>query len=219
MLIDGIYYPIFCAKTGELVLDQDEIEVTSINSGAFREYIPGLNSGTFTATGITELDNTAGHISVTYLMQQAIRRVIQSLKTQLTDDDGNVLLITYNAFVTNTTLSKQTGSYSQSAVTMRLTGGMTFSTIIPPPVIITCEVQTPLYLTLAEGDLTVSDALLLNPQAQILALAREGLQYSEVVSSPGGREFTYDNTTGVITFSVPGNPGGEGIDILYQILL
>lgn len=217
MVIASVRYPIFCAKSGELVLDQDEIEVTHINSGSFKDFLPGLNSGTFTATGITSLDNTSGQVSIGYLMQQAIRRQVHQLETMMTDDNGNVLIFGYNAFITNTTLSKQTGTYSQSSASFRITGGMTFSSVIPPPVVVTCEVQTPLYLTLADGDTTVSDPLLIGANVEILLLAREGTEYTEVVSSPGNRQFSFDNTTGVITFQSAGNPGGEGIDILYQL--
>lgn len=217
ILIDGVYYPIFCAKTGELVMDQDEIEVTYINSGIFKDFIPGLNSGSFTATGITSLDNTGGQLSITYIMQEAIRRVIHTLRTTMVDDDGGTLQINYQGFVTNTTLSKQTGAYSQSSVTFRITGGITFSETITPPAEQICEIQETLNLTLAEDALTVGDALLINADAMILAAFREGTEYYQVASSPGNRQFTYDNTTGLLTFQSPGNPGGEGVEVVWQI--
>lgn len=217
MLVDGVYYPIFCAKSGELVLEQDEIEVTYINSGSFRDFIPGLNGGTFTATGITSLDNSESKISITYLMQQAIRRVIWPLRTLLTDDDGGTLQITYNAFVTNTTLSKQTGSYSQSSVVFRITGAIEFSSVITPPVAPICQVQDTLNLTLAEDATTIVSATLIDPNTVILAVFREGTEYYQVPSSPGNRQYSIDITTGTITFQSPGNPGGEGVEVVWQI--
>jgi len=41
MDVGGTFYPIFCSKTAEFTVNQDEIETTSVNSGSSREYVQG----------------------------------------------------------------------------------------------------------------------------------------------------------------------------------
>ena len=58
-----------------LSVSQDEIEVTSINSGSSREYLPGTANGMLTVGGLSPIDNTEGKISIFYLLQQGIRQI------------------------------------------------------------------------------------------------------------------------------------------------
>lgn len=218
LVIDTVAYPIFCAKTWELSYDQDELEVTNINSGASREYIPAMNAATFGATGITQLDNSAGQVSINYLLQQAIRRQIHLLRIVQTDDDGGVLQIEFNAFVTNTTLSKSTGSYSQSSLSMRITGALTFSDVITPPSEPICEMQDPLALTLLEGETIVSDPLLIGDNVVTLMVFREGLEYKPVTGSPVNRTYRHDKDTGEIIFDATDPaPLDQGVEVVYKL--
>lgn len=215
--VAGTYYAIFCAKTAEIVTNQDEIEVTNINSGANREYIPGMSDHTLSCSGITTLDNSGGQISLNYLNQQAQRRAIQELRVSMTDDDAGTLQISFNGFLTSATLSKQTGAYSQSSVTFRITGPLTYSETITPPTPGDCEVLERLELVLAEGDTSVQDAALVD--VVVLMVAREGMSLTPVTGTPGNRNYRHDPDTGEVFLDVsnPGVPGGEAIDILYKI--
>lgn len=223
MKIDDTFYPIFCAKSCEWPLDQDEIEITSVPSGSNREYVPGMSNSTITATGITELNNDEGRISINYLMQQAIRRTIHELRVLQTDQEGNQLAATFRGFVINTTLSKEPATYSQSSVTFRITGAITFSEIIPSPGDPICEVQIPLYIVGTEGGTQVQSSFLRTETGitkTILEVQREGLGFDETTGTPGNRQFVYsaDGTFGYITFSTgnPFNPGNEVVYILYK---
>lgn len=217
MFITDDYYPVFCAKSASLDIPQEELEVTHVNSGSWRQYIQSMNSGTLNVSGITTLDNSNGRVSITYLMQQSIRRQSFSLRVMLTDDDGNVLLITFPGFITNTSLSKDIGSYSGSNVTFRINGIPEFSEIIPPPEPPVCEVEDTLYLTLEEGEHIVqSDSL--QGDYTVLWVTREGLGHDQALGSAGNRQFLYHPIVGNIEFSplVPGNPGGEAIAVGYK---
>lgn len=75
--------------------------------------------------------------------------------------------------------------------------------------------QETLSLSFTSG-LTVTSALLDNDNAVITSLSREGITYSRVSSNPGNREFTYDNTTGIVAFAVASN-GSETVDIQWGI--
>ena len=206
------YYPIFCAKNAEFNLNQDEIEITSRNSGSSREYIPGMMNATLSMTGVTTLDNTNGRISVLYLMQQSVRRSLQQLIITLTDDDGNDIVMSFNAIITATGFTRDVASYSQCSVNFRVTGDITFDSIIVPP---TPEVVYSIYLSASTGAYSVSDILLIG--ADVLQVARTGITHNEVSGTPIGRQFSYDSATGAILFdsSIPFNDG-EDIYVEYK---
>jgi hypothetical protein len=222
MQVDGEFYDIFCGKTAELPLEQDEIEVTHINSGISREYVPGMSSSTLSVTGVTVSDNEEQRISLLYLAQAAQRRAINTYRVELTDENGDQKSITFSAFVRTATLSKDVASWSQSTVVFRISGDWTFSDVIPPPSEPTCEVQPTLYKTLAEGETSVSDALLIPGVGEtitIIGVSRSSYVHYETTGTPGNLEFAYDDSTGTISFDPlnPGNPGGEPVSIEYKI--
>lgn len=218
MQVDGDWFPIFCAKSSVYDYPQESIEVTHVNSGASREYVPGMNSGTLNCTGITSLNNDGSRISINYLLQQAIRRMVWPLRIVQTDDDGNIFVTFLSGFVINTNISREVAAYSQSSVTFQITGIPTFSEIIPSPVEPVCEIADPLYLILAEGEMSIQDDLLIGTGYTILWVTREGLGYDQVGGSPGNRQFRYNQGTGVIDFQDAGNPGGESISIGYKLI-
>lgn len=215
MLSGGDYYPIFCGKTMVLSQSQELVEVTSINSVSDREYQAGMTNTTLEITGVTVLNNTDGRVSIAYLMQQAIRRVAQSYRIRLTDDDLGTLQITFSALVTNNTLSRSPGTYSQSATSMTVTGGITFSDIIPPPA--GKIVQDPLYIDFPAGDTEVSDPFLEASGVEILEVQREGLGQDETTGTPGNRQFKFVAVDGKIQFSTDNPSNGETVYVLYQV--
>lgn len=220
--IDTTYYPIFCAKTSELSTDQEEIETTSVNSGRAREYIPGMSSSTLACTGITTLDNSAGQISPFYLNQAGNRQNIWEIRAVATDDDGDILVLMFDAFITNVTVSKQVGSYSQSSASFRISGEVVYSNVIPTPTDPVCDIADPLYKDLADGGTSVTDALLAATGVEILGVWRSGSSLSPVVGSPVGLQYAFTAGTGTISFDPanPGNPASpelEPIHILYKV--
>lgn len=225
MLVEGVWYPIFCGKSAELTLNQDELEVTHVNSGISREYVPGMSNATLSVAGVTILDNTESRISNLYLMQNAIRRSINSYRVLYTDQDGDQITATFSAFWTSGSITRDVTSFSQSNVTMRITGDITFSTPITPPVPPSCEVEDPIITTLAEGANTVVSALLIPGVGEtitILHVTRSGMTHYETSGTPGSLEFAYDDTTGTISFDPanPGNPAApdlEPVSIEYKI--
>lgn len=216
MYVAPDYYPIFCAKSGELVTEQDEIEVTSTASGSSKEFLPGMFSGMLTCSGVTVINNTDNKISVTYLMQQSVRRVVQTFRITMTDDEGTVLRAGFQGVILGNSLQRETTGYSQSSTRIRVSGDIEFSEIILPP---TPENEYALYLTVVAGQNAVSHADL--DGATILQVQREGVGHTEVSGTPaaGGREFKYTDGvgTGTITFDA-GQPfvTGEIIYVLYR---
>jgi hypothetical protein len=225
MLVDGNYYPIFCGKTASLDLTQDKIEVTHVNSGAHRNFVPGMTDSTFSVQGVTLINNDEQKISVIYLNQLAIRRNINTYKILLTDQDNNQYAISLSAFVLNTSLSRDVNSWSQSSVTFQITEDWTFGSDIPPPLSSVCEEQDPIFGTLADGSAVFTSALLIQGVGQtitILHVARSGTTYYQTSGTPGNLEYKYNSSAGTITFQNVGNPADpnlEPIAINYKKLV
>lgn len=225
ILILGVYYPIFCGKTADLTTNQDEIEVTHVNSGADREYVPGMSNHLLNVAGVTVLDNTEGKISWEYLAQMAQRRTINTYRILLTDQDGDQRAITFDAFWTTGVLSRNVTEWSQSSVTMRITGSLTYESPVSPPTPPACEIEDPIYTTLAEAATSVSSALLIPGVGEtitILHVTRSGITLYETTGTPGNLEFQYVSGTGTINFDPanPGNPAApdlEPVSIEYKI--
>lgn len=220
MTIESVDYPLFCAKTADLSQFQDELEVTSIASALDREYIPGLRNSVLNCAGVTTSSNAGGRVSILYLMQPGVIGTIFPMKMQFTDKDANVVTISFNAFITSANVNRALGgSFSQSSVTMRITGGLVYGDPINPPGIPVCEIQDPLYLDMAEGATSVSDVLLEATGVEILEVQREGTGHDETTGTPGNRQFKFTAGTGTIGFDVtnPAPPGGQVIYVLYKI--
>lgn len=217
MDVSGSFYPIFCCKSWEFVQNQEVIEVTTVNSPLSREYEPGMTTGTLNVSGVTIRNNTGGRISITYLIQESIRRAVQSMRIKLTDDDGGISYISFNAIITSNTLSRQFGSYSQSVTGFVITGVPVLSDIIPAPEACS-ETQEPLYIDCVAGESSVHDDLLEEAGVVILTVARTGVVYSEVPGTPGDFQFRFGGVgDGTINFSIA-NPftAGEVIYVLYR---
>lgn len=225
--VSGTFYPVFCCKSFEYAQVQEVVEVTSINSAFSREYVPGMTTATLNVTGITVIDNSGGQISIFYLMQESVRRAIQSMRISLTSDDGGTLQILFNAIITSNTLSRERASMSQSVSGFIVTGVPTLSVVVPPSGSlpsggsssggVNLEIQLPLYIDVVAGQTSVHDALLEVAGVVILEVDRSGVQHDETTGTPGNRQFTFGGVgVGTINFD-PTNPfnSGEVIYILY----
>lgn len=209
MKIGVVYYPYFCAKTAEIVLEQDLVEVTSVNSGSDREYEPGMSSQDLVCTGIHILDNTGSKISANYLRTN-IRRNTQTLRITQTDDDGNIYIDDFLAVIKRVSISRETAGYAQSSVELKIKGAVTSTTVVPP----NPEGIGVIYKSTTPGANTVSDAILSGKT--ILEVDREGIEQDDVSpGTPVGRQFSFAGTTITFDAAIPFNPG-ETIYILYQ---
>lgn len=219
MLVDAVYYPLFCAKTATLTQTQEVIEVTSVDSGNDREYEPGMSTMTLDISGLTVLDNTENRIAILYLMQISQRRSRQTMKITLTDNDGDAIDVGFFAIITSNSFDKSLGgAFSQSNTSMLVTGAITIGPSILPPA--PSEVQEPLYLEAVEGETSVSDPLLTAAGVDILHVDREGTGSGQQVGgtpAAGTRQFRFTAGTGAIDFD-PTNPfvAGEIVYVLYQ---
>lgn len=232
LLISGTYYPIFCCKSFDFTQEQEVIEVTYVNSPFNREYLPGMTTAKLNVAGVTVLDNSGGNVSVFYLMQESIRRSVQSLRIRMVDDDGGTLQILFSAIITTNTTSREHGTYSQSVSSFIITGVISFSAVVPGTGSIggggggggsmagggSVNIQLPLYIDVVAGQSSVHSALLEAAGVVILEVDRSGVQHNQIPSgTPGSLEFLFGGVgVGTISFD-PTNPfnTGEVIYILY----
>lgn len=219
--IDNVYYPIFCAKTADFTIEQDEIETTNVNSGSSREYVPGMSNALLNMTGITRVNNGDGRVNIAYLMQKSVQRQIWTIRTTLTDNSGNIATQTFQAFIKSTNWNKDVTTVSNSSITWRVTGDVDLGDTIDAPTEPVCEVQTPLYLSTTPGATSVHSDLL-NPEpgftVVVLIVARSNTVYTETTGTPSGTQFKFNSAAGNIEFdtSIPFNDG-EIVYVLYEI--
>lgn len=221
MMVDGNPYPIFCGKTAFMDLTQDKIEVTHVNSGAHRNWVPGMSDSQINVVGVHLVNNGESKVSANYLMQLAIRRTIATYIMEQTAQDGATFSITVDAFLTNVNISRDVTQWAQSTVTLQPTGEPEFSETLPSPVPATCEEQDPIYGTLADGSAVFTSALLIQGVGEtltILNVSRSGSTYYETSGTPGNLEFKYNSAAGTITFQNVGNPAPlEQVSVNYKI--
>lgn len=214
------WIPIFCAKTASIDTEQEEIETTSRNSSGDREYEPGMSSATLSCAGITNTSNYEGAVSVFYLLQESVRRSILNVRMRFVDQDALQITLAFSCFVRTLGITRDRISYSQSAVSFRITGPLAVEgtpTPVPPS---DCEYRPTIYLTLLEGETLVHSDLLEEANADVVSVSREGTILTYTSGTPGNQEFSHDLPNGDVTFDPgnPGNPGGEHIAIEYQII-
>ena len=207
LLVSGDYVPIFCAKDCTLSVSQDEIEVTSINSGSSREYLPGMANGMLTVGGLSPIDNTEGKISIFYLLQQGIRQSVKDWRVTFTADDGTGIAATFKGFIRSDEISKQGFAYTQSSTQIRITGNISLGEIVDPPAF-NYDILSD-YWTTTNGVNYVSlsaasavSAYIFGATDSILQVDVEGTQFDVITTgSPGNRECKLNTMTYVLTFA------------------
>lgn len=207
MLISGEYLPVLCAKECSFSISQDEIEVTSINSGSSREYLPGLSNAMLTMGGVSPIDNTEGKISILYLMQQSVRQLVQKWRVTFVADDGTDIAATFDGIVRSTDISKSGFAYNQSNVQVRVSGSITMDEIIDPPVY-NYDILSDYWTTTAGfnyvglGGASAINGYTIGATDTLLQVDVEGVQFDIITSgAPGNRECKFNNVTFVLTFA------------------
>src|ERR1051326_2011390 len=80
------FYALFCAKSMELDIIQEEIESTTITSGTEREFEIGIQSGVLTLIGITKTTDTD---KISPFTLYNLKRLKKSYQVVFMDQDTN----------------------------------------------------------------------------------------------------------------------------------
>lgn len=204
--IDGDYYDIFCAKSGEFLIEQEEREVTTITSGSDREFNAGMSAGTLTASGLTTIDNAEDKISALYLMQQSVRRQKLEWRCFFTADNGDTQQATFSGIIRSVSIPKDGFAYVSSTLVVRISGAVTFSDIVVGPTTSyeyfsdywdTVNGQN--YVTGASSGEYTGTAYTLTDTDTVLMVDYEGTSFNLVTGTPtqGERECRFITTAPV----------------------
>jgi predicted secreted protein len=131
--VDDNYFPVFCGKTLRFALSQDMLETTNITSGSSRQFIAGMSAAVMEVTGVTIVDNAESRIAVSYLMQLSVRREVRDWKITITGDSGSTVIYTFQGLIEESSFDKSIPGFSNSYVTVRVSGPVTMDSVAPPP--------------------------------------------------------------------------------------
>lgn len=215
IMIDEVFYPIGCGVSCSFETENEIIATTTVGSGLWREKRVRRSDWRGTVSNVMISDNSADRYGVFYFLQEAIRRSVNTYEFSFTDLEGTEKTIVGDAIISLITINADQTSFAKWDLNIEGTGAIEFDVVTPAPPEGSCEIEDPLYLTLSEGATSVTDALLGTAGVVILEVRREGLQFNETGGTPGNREFRFVSPN--ISFRDAGNPGGEGVFVLYKI--
>lgn len=215
MKISGVWYPIFCCKSMSFFMEQDMIEITSINSAVAREFQAGMTTSGGSVSGVTIIDNTQNQISILYLMPEAQRRTVQDMRIRMTADNATAKQISFQALIRRLETTRTFGSYSQSAVEIVVTGGVSIGVVEPPGGVITENVWSDRWVPGAGNSYIDGSSAGVSPSSvafggvfnlgatdTILEVSVDGDHFDLITSgAPGNMECKFDSGLGQIRFA------------------
>lgn len=131
---DGPYYPILCGTDMSYDFEMEEIEVTTVTSGLYKEFQARMHSSTVSVTGASKVDNSEGQISFLWIAANAAAGTSYPIEISFTDEDGNVSYIYADAFIRSGQITGPYSGFSNASVLFRISGGPEFTeTPAPDP--------------------------------------------------------------------------------------
>lgn len=216
------WFPLLCAKEVGLSHSRDKIEVTHVNSGSNREYVPGMASKTLNLTGVTHINSGNGRIPVSYLLEND--GTINEYRLTLTDNNTvpNAWVVTAQGFLESANITGPRGGLSNTSLQIALSGGIEFGSVVTPPGEPVCDIADPLYIDAVAGESTVHHDSLEAPigfDVIVLMVSRTGDVYSPTTGTPTNMQYRFSQVTGIITFDA-GRPfeAGEVVTVLYKVI-
>lgn len=219
VLSNGTYHPVLCAEEFTFTVTQEIILKTGPNSGLFRERKARLSDWEVQVSGLTPVDDP-DVIGWFYLLQNAVRRALQSIRMTFEDTSGDIRYVTGMMLIEEQELTAAQTDFANASINFIGSGPFEIDTIIDGAADV-CEVIEEYYLTLAEGETTVTHAAFAPESGftkSVIGLSREGTTYAGTSGTPGNQEFSFNAANGVISFDStnPGLPGGENIWVLLK---
>lgn len=113
--------PLFCAKSMELDILQEEIESTTSTSGTDREYEVGLQSAVLTLVGVTK---TTDVTKVSPFTLYSLKRTINPYQVVFEDQDTNTKIFSFNGLLRRLDFASNVLSFNQSTAEIRVSGAL-----------------------------------------------------------------------------------------------
>lgn len=213
------YKTVACLQEASLRVSTEMVVTTTADSGAWDFFKPRISNWGIVCSGvyfIRNLADTNQYMAHEFINLQA-RQDGLDIRLKWTDEGGQIRYFIGFVYIPETVINKISTGLTKWNVEFIGSGGYTENPLYTPDAI-PGEAQDPLYLAVVAGESTVSDPLLINASVVILRVARSGITHTEVASTPGNMEFSFNSGTGTISFD-PTNPfnAGEIIYVFYRI--
>ena len=202
-----------CGLSISMDVTTDFIETSTRGNGKSKTFIPTMDEWTATLEGVMTLQQS-GLLSLPDFRDIQEAQIALLLRSQHTDDVGNIYTEEGTAYISRTT---DTGAVEGAATfTIELRGTGARTRIYTTTATSSLPVMR-LEYTGVGGEDSFTDALLVGKTA--IAIFRDGIEQSKLLltGTPINKEVLFDSLTGTLTFDA-GNPlaTGEEIAVLYQ---
>jgi hypothetical protein len=157
-------------------------------------------------------------------MGLSVRQQVQSWKITLTDNDGDFKVLTFDGFIRTSSFDKIIPGFSQSTLSVRVSGSITIDDVEPPPPAGSPEILYSDWWTFPAGQNYIDGASDQHgytlEACTVLEVDREGINHDIITSgTPVNRQCKHNNTTGVITFDAALPSNGETVFVLFKVIL
>lgn len=122
ILLADVWTPVFCGKDLSVEYTPEFVLKTGPNSVA-RERIPRMEDWVISVSGLTKIFNEE-NVSFFYLIQEAVRRSLQSVRATFINSDGNEKVLTFDAWIGPSTITGPMNQFDQCSVQFIPTGGL-----------------------------------------------------------------------------------------------
>lgn len=202
-----------CGLSISMDVTTDFIETSTRGNGKSKTFTPAMDEWTATLEGVMTLEQS-GLLSLPDFRDIQDAQIALLLRSQHTDDVGNIYTEEGTAYISRTT---DTGAVEGAATfTIELRGTGSRTRIYTTTATSSLPVMR-LEYTGVGGEDSFTDALLVGKTA--IAIFIDGIEQSKLLltGTPINKEVLFDATTGTLTFDA-GNPlaTGEEVAVLYQ---
>lgn len=122
ILVADVWTPVFCGKDLSVEYTPEFVLKTGPNSVA-RERIPRLEDWVVSVSGLTKIMNE-DNVSFFYLIQEAVRRSLQTVRATFINSDGDEKVLTFDAWIGPSTITGPINQFDQCSVQFIPTGGL-----------------------------------------------------------------------------------------------
>lgn len=216
--ISGTYVSLGCAISCSVEYQNELIAKTDVNAGLNRKRRVRMGDSSMSVNGlVTLVDSTTQ--SPFYFLQEAVRRNEVDLRILFTDEGAIQKQVQGNYLIQTIKLTGKADDFSEFDIEFQGTGDISLAdpddesgSDIPG------DVQFD-WWPLDEGETSITGTGHYGRSFSgelILEVDREGIEQEPVTGSPSGRE--YANSGTIISFdsTLPGNPGGERVFVLWR---
>ncbi len=124
------YLPYACSTTLNFSCDQEIIEKTTYESGAWKQYTTGFSEWGITLGSVTSILPLEGQFAVFDLLVETVRRNAVQVELSFSDTDGNLKVITGYAIIPHIGISAEATGFAQDDIEIKGTGEFTISTVL-----------------------------------------------------------------------------------------